>query len=138
MARTLNAWLASDRLPDRTTLQAALKRLGFGFKLDGDFSATAMQGYLPCTLEGEDAGLYVQSESGAALPPELAAAPSDPQRLLLKLRWGGDVREHLSALLVAVALARDFGALLLDPDSGAALADDALLKQAKRLHAENF
>ena len=138
MARTLCAYLTPERLPDHDTLQAALTRLAYRFKLDGRFDAATAQAYLPCTLEGEDAGLYLQFEALARVPEPAAAGLADPQRALLRLRWGGDAREHLSACLVAVALARDFGALLVDPDSGTVQADDALLKQAKRLHQENF
>lgn len=140
MARTFHAYLEPARVPARADLQSAIKRLGFDLTLDHAYAPFETSGYLPCTLEGEDAGVDVRFEREAALP-DAAAALADqrgPRTALIKLKWGGDVREQLSALIVAGALADGFGAWLIEPDQGQVAEGDALLKTARKLHSENF
>jgi hypothetical protein len=140
MARILHAYLDPARMPAREELQTALQALRFRFVLDGAWVPYETQDYLPCTLEGEDAGVYVRFEREAALP-EAAAALADAQgarRAVVQLRWGGDVREQMSAMLIAAALAEGFDALVIDPERGTRKTASALRAQARELHEENF
>jgi hypothetical protein len=41
-------------------------------------------------------------------------------------------------LVIAAALAQDFGALVIDPDKGVQQVIQALLKQARQLQEESF
>ena len=130
MARTLHVYLEPSCVPARGDLQAAIKRLGFSLTLDDGYEPYESHGYLPCTLEGEDAGVDLRFERDVA--------GQGARSVLLKLRWSGDVREHLSALILAAALADGFDGLALDPESGQEESRPALLKRAKSLHSENF
>jgi hypothetical protein len=137
LARTLHAYLPVARMPARAALQAAIRQLKFKLSLDEAYAPFEVQGYLPCTLEGEDAGMDMRFERDVAWPDGAAAeAPEGPARMLL--RWGGDVREHLSALIIAAALADGFGATVVDPDSGRLLSAASLRQQAQALVDENF
>jgi hypothetical protein len=140
MARTLHAYLAADRMPDCPTLQAAIRAQGFKLVLDDAYAPFAHQGYLPCTLEGEDAGVYLTWEREAALPDVASAlrAEQGARTDLMRLKWGGDAREEMSAMVIAAVLVLAFDALVLEPDQGVPQAGDALLKRARRLQAENF
>lgn len=127
-------------MPARADLQSAIKRLGFDLTLDAAYAPFESSGYLPCTLEGEDAGVDLRFEREAPLP-DAAAALADQRGLrtvLIKLKWGGDVREQLSALIVAGALADGFDAWVMEPDQGQVAEGAALLKTARKLHGENF
>lgn len=130
MARTFHVYLEPARVPARADWQAVIKKLGFSLMLDDAYAAFETRGYLPCTLEGEDAGVDLRFESDV---PGHGARTA-----LLKLRWGGDVREQLSALILAGSLADGFDALVIEPDAGAEQAAAELLKRAKKLRGENF
>lgn len=111
MARLLSVHLARERVPARAALQKALGELGFALTLDEGYEPFGAAGYLPCTLDGEDAGFDLRF---AALD---AAQQSEGRDTLMSLRWGGDPREQASALAVAAALAQRFGAQVAD-DAG--------------------
>lgn len=134
MARLLHAYLAPAQLPDQGALQAALTALKLGLKIDGTWSPDAAPAYLPFTLRGEDAGVYIGVQRGATLPEGVDAERS----VLVTLKWGGDDREHLAALALAAALADGFGAQIINPDKGSAVEASALKAQAKGLAQELF
>jgi hypothetical protein len=140
VARTLHAYLNAERMPALADLQAAIKRLGFKLTLDEAYAPFETNGYLPCTVEGEDAGVDMRFDRDASLPDtaQALAAEQGSRRAVMRLRWSGDAREHLSALIIAVALAQDFDALLIDPDKGTQAVPATLLKQARSLQEESF
>ena len=134
MARLLHVYLAPASLPDQAALQAALNALKLGLKIDGTWSPDAAPSYLPFILHGEDAGVYVGVQRGAALPDGVPAGHD----ALVTLKWGGDAREHLAALALAAAFADGFGAVVISPDDGSAVASSSLKAKAKALADENF
>jgi hypothetical protein len=140
VARTLHAYLFSERMPVRAQLQSAVTRLGFKLTLDDAYAPFETQGYLPCTVEGEDAGVDMRFERNANVPgtAQSLAVEQGDRRAVMRLRWSGDAREHLSALVIASALALDFDALLLDPEDGSQVMAATLLKQARSLQEESF
>jgi hypothetical protein len=140
MARTLHAYLEPGQMPDLPTLQAAIKQQGFKLVLDEAYAPCESSGYLPCTLEGEDAGVYMTFERDAALPEAAAAlsAEQGARRALMRLKWSGDVREEMTAMVIAAVLVLGFDALVVEPDKGERQAGDKLLKKARQLQAENF
>ncbi|MGJ4952001.1 hypothetical protein [Bradyrhizobium sp. HKCCYLS20291] len=56
MARVLTAYLKRTEVPTRTALQQAIAGLPFPLTLDDGYVPLETSGYLPCTLDGEDAG----------------------------------------------------------------------------------
>lgn len=140
MARTLFLLLDPATLPDAAALQASLKTLKLGLKLDGAWAPQGAGGYLPFILQGEDAGVYLSFAPGAGLPAAAAALAGEvgARRHGVTIKWGGDAREELAAQALAAALVEGHGALAVDPDSGQARTASVLLGRARALHAEMF
>lgn len=127
MPRLLNAHLAASRVPTREALQTAIRALGFKLVVEDAYVPFEASGYMPCTLEGEDAGVYLRFER-----------VDGTEDVLMQLRWGGDDREHLTACVWGAALAQDCGAQLSNPDTGEAVEASTLLKKARQLKDELF
>lgn len=140
MARTLMLFIDPARLPDRMALQTAIQALRLGLKLDGDWPPATPNAYLPCTLQGEDAGMYVNLGTDAAWPAS-GAASADQQgsrSSCVALRWGGDPREALAATVVAAALVEGFDALAIEPERGVRKSISSLKAQARELAESSF
>jgi hypothetical protein len=140
MARTLHLYLEPTRLPARADFQAAIHKLGFRLALDEAWAPFAEPGYLPCTLEGEDAGVYLRFEHNAALPEAAAAlaAQQGPRSALVQLHYSGDKREELAAHILAAALVETFDALALEPERGVRKSLSGLKAHARELHEGTF
>lgn len=130
MPRTLHVHAPPDAMPDLSGLQAAIKQLKFKLTLDEAYVPFETQGYLPCTLEGEDAGVDMRFTRDM---PAQAVRTS-----VMTLKWGGDPREQVSALIIAAAMATSFDAEVRDPDTATVLPSAALIKQAKALLEDQF
>ncbi len=126
MARHYTVYLNRDRFPERAALQAAIKALGFKLTLEEDYVPFVSSGYLPCTLDGEDAGFTLRFHTAEGISGRDGAAT---------LQWSGDPREQASAIMVAAALADGFGALVHDADDNVTRTD-ALLAEAEKVLAE--
>ncbi|WP_161914334.1 hypothetical protein [Methylosinus sp. C49] len=138
MARRHILYIERGKLPDRAAHQKAIDATKIGVALDHDYAPFAVEGYLPCTYDGEDAGFdirFSERDAAAALSPELAAAIGgrDAQ---IAVKWSSDPREKIAALAFSAALAKDFDAIAHDPEKDKIIAADALLKQAKAAQDE--
>lgn len=108
MAQTYTAFLARENIPERTFLQAAIKALGFKLTLEDDYVPLKSSGYLPCTLDGEDAGFtirFIDSQTVAG------------KNTGMVLKSGGDAREEATILMIAAALANSFNAVVHDKNN---------------------
>ena len=131
MARALCAYLSREKVPDRKPLQQSIDALSLPLKLDGDYAPFETSGYLPCTLDGEDAGFDLRFGEVAA---DVATALHLGERnFAFNLKWGGDRREEAAALVFCAALAKDFDAVV---QAGEALSVKQLLSKAKSLMEE--
>lgn len=133
MAKLQIAYLERHRVPDHQALQEALKNLRFRLSVDDTYAPFESSGYLPCTLDGEDAGVDIKFSDSAA---PLAAQPQLRQQIgqrdtAILLRWGGDPRERASALILGAALAHSFGALVQQPQEAVLRTPDQLLEEAR-------
>ncbi|HTO79849.1 MAG TPA: hypothetical protein VMJ31_08770 [Methylocystis sp.] len=110
MARALSAYLSREKVPQRKPLQQAIDVFKLPLKLDGDYVPFETSGYLPCTLDGEDAGFDLRFDDVAA---DVASALNLGERsVVLHLKWGGDPREEAAALIFCAALASGFEAVV--------------------------
>ncbi|MGY3454436.1 hypothetical protein [Bradyrhizobium sp. USDA 4353] len=122
MARVLTAYLKRSDVPARSALQQAIDRLPFALTIDHDYAPFKTDGYLPCTLDGEDSGFDLRFADCSALR-------NDARDVMMTFKWGGDPREQAAALAVCAALATAFGVIV--QRDGAILSPDHLLEQAK-------
>ncbi|SFK56242.1 hypothetical protein [Methylocapsa palsarum] len=137
MARSHILYLARSDAPGRKPLQEAIDALKFRLVLDHAYAPFETSGYLPCTLEGEDAGFDIHFSEAK---PDLSSFPAlrariGPRDGAMTFRWGGDPRERASALIVSAALAQAFGALAHDPETDAVYEAPALIAMAREAAA---
>ena len=107
MARTYTAYLNREQTPTLEALQAAIHALKFKLDVDEAYVPLQFSGYLPCTLDGEDAGVTIRFN------PDTATEGRDTA---ITLQWSGDPREQVSATMLAAVLAHAFGASVDAPD----------------------
>jgi hypothetical protein len=123
MARSFTVLIHKEDFPLRAPLQAAIKDLNFNLTVEDDYVPFVSSGYLPCTLEGEDAGLMMRFFSHEP--------PTDKDGSV-SLQWSGDPREKVTVLIIASVLAIQFNASVLDENNVlvSALALASMAKQA--------
>jgi hypothetical protein len=116
MARAQTAYLNRKDVPARDLLQAAIRQLGFKLALDDSYEPFETKGYLPCTLDGEDAGFDLRFQHVEEGVSSNLASAIGGRDTAMKFRWAGDPREQLAALAVCAALADKFGAIVHEPE----------------------
>lgn len=122
MARSFTVLIHQADFPLRAALQAAIKDLNFNLTVEDDYVPFVSSGYLPCTLEGEDAGLMIRF---------FKHEPPTDKDDSISLQWSGDPREKVTVLIIASALASQFNANVLDENS-APVSASALFSMAKQ------
>lgn len=136
MARSQTAYLLRNDVPAREALQKAIDGLKFKLTLDDSYVPFQTSGYLPCTLDGEDAGFDIRFQAVDASPLSFALQSRIGQRdVAIAFRWSGDVREEASAAIVCAALAASSGALVHDPDGDAIYGAEQLIDKARKTAA---
>jgi len=130
MARALTAYLQREKVPARKPLQQAIDALKFPLTLDDTYVPFETAGYLPCALDGEDAGFDLRFKEAAGAPAALQDKIGR-RDTALALKWGGDPREAAAALVVCAALAKSFDAVVQDGDTETLLSPDELIGRAK-------
>ncbi len=116
-------------------MQQAIDQLGFKVALDYSYAPFKTASYLPCTLDGEDAGFYIRFEEVASTLPPTVASGIDGRDTAIGFRWAGDPRERLAALAVCAALVRTFGGIVHEPDKNRLLSFDQLMIEAKNVQS---
>ena len=132
MARAQTAYLNRNDVPARDLLQAAIRQLGFKLALDDSYEPFETKGYLPCTLDGEDAGFDLRFQHVEEGVSSNLASAIGARDTAMKFRWAGDPREQLAALAVCAALADKFGAIVHEPEGDRLLTLDELLEKARK------
>jgi hypothetical protein len=108
--------------------------LKLGLTLDDGYAPFKTSGYLPCTLDGEDAGFDLRFKDVTAA--DLAATPTVQSNVgdrdaAMSFKWGGDPREQAAAYGVCAALAKNFGAVVQQGDADVLLSFEGLLAKAQ-------
>ena len=131
MARALTAYLNRSDVPERGPLQQAIDALKFKVTLDADYAPFETSGYLPCTLDGEDAGFDLRfRDVPDDLPPAVQAGLAG-RDVALALKWGGDPREEMAALVFCAALVGKFNAVVQEGGADGFLSIEQLLANAE-------
>ncbi len=132
MIRAQIAYLNRKDVPARNSLQAAIHQLGFKVALDDSYEPFETKGYLPCTLDGEDAGFDLRFQHVEEGVSSNLASAIGGRDTAMKFRWAGDPREQLAALAVCAALVEKFGAIVHEPERDRLLTLDELLERARK------
>lgn len=138
MANLITAFMDRSQVPDREALQEALKSLKFKLSIDDAYVPFGCKGFIPCTIDGEDAGIemrFIDSSESFADVPQLKAQIED-RDTGINIKWGGDPREHTSAIMVAAALAQNFDALVYRDGEDAFRSSDQLVEEARKSFAK--
>ncbi len=136
MPRAQSAYLLRKDVPARKDLQKAIDGLKFKVTLDDGYAPFKSSGYLPCTLDGEDAGFNIKFQDVAAdAAPANLKSSLDGRDVEIAVKWSGDVREYIAAMAVCAALVNNFGAIVHDPDGDKVYASDAFIEKAKEAAA---
>jgi hypothetical protein len=138
MANSQTAFLIHSQVPNRQALHEAIKNLRFKLSIDDTYVPHACAGYIPCTLDGEDAGIDIKFGAAAA---QLDDAPQLQTQIgerdtAITLRWGGDLRERISVMIIAAVLANDFGALIQHQSEDGFRATEQLIDEARKAFAQ--
>ncbi len=131
MPRAHSVYLTRTNVPAHKELQQAIKGLKFKVTLDDDYKPFKTSGYLPCTLDGEDAGFTIKFQDVAEAVPAPVKAALDGRDVEIALKWTGDIRELIAAMAFSAALVKDFGAIVYDPDGDKVYASEEFLAKAK-------
>ncbi|QXX75845.1 hypothetical protein [Methylovirgula sp. HY1] len=131
MPRSYSAFLTRPDVPARKALQQAVDSLKLKLSLDDAYVPFETSGYVPCTFDGEDAGFDMRFQDVEA---NLRARVGDKD-VAIAFRWGGDPREEASVLIVCAALAKNFGALVYEPDTDVLHATDEVVAKARKAAA---
>jgi len=132
MPRAQSAFIKRQDVPDRTALQSAIDNLKFKLSLDEAYAPFKTSGYLPCTLEGEDAGFDLRFKDADLTSSADMASEIGDRDIEIALKWSGDVREMAAAVIFSAALAQHFGALVHDPDTEVFVSAEELIKRARK------
>lgn len=137
MAKVRTAYLKREHVPSRTALQDAIKHLRFKLILDESYTPFECTGYIPCTLDGEDAGVDIKfgATDFNALAPTVKAAIGD-RDTTINIRSGADPREIVSADIIAATLANSFEALIQNRGEDALENAEELLNSARSTFRE--
>jgi hypothetical protein len=114
MSLEQTAYVGRSSVPQRDALQQAIDALGFECKLDESYVPFKSAGFLPCVLNGKDSGFEIYFEPAAELLkgfPDLAKSVGK-RDIAITFRWGGDMAEFASVLIVSGALATSFDAIV--------------------------
>ncbi|ESS67405.1 hypothetical protein MGMO_167c00260 [Methyloglobulus morosus KoM1] len=137
MAKVRTAYLKHEQVPTRMALQDAIKNLRFKLILDDSYTPFECTGYIPCTLDGEDAGVEINfgETDFSALAPTVKAAIGD-RDTTINIRSGADPREIVSAAIIAATLANSFEALIQNQGEDALENAEELLISARSTFRE--
>lgn len=131
MPRAYSALLGRADVPARKPLQQAVDSLKLKLTLDDAYVPFETSGYLPCTFDGEDAGFNLKFQDVDGKLADRAQGKD----VALAFNWGGDPREEAAVLIVLAALAKDFAALVYEPDGDKILPADEVLAKARKAAA---
>jgi len=133
MSLLQTAFLERSRVPDRATLEQAVRTLGFDLSIDEYYRPFDCSGFLPCMLNGKKSGFEIYF---GAPEQEFQQFPHLRQQVesrdcTITFRWGGDMRECACVLIVSAALATTFDAIVHYQDDDLVYTSGQLVEQAK-------
>ena len=113
MSQEQYAFIHKSRVPAVQEWQRAVDEAGYDLRIDAEFKPFEHAGFLPCQLNGEQSGVEVYYDLTRDLcDQELAQSIAQGRDVCISFRWGGSFREGACAMILALALAKSFDAIL--------------------------
>jgi hypothetical protein len=133
--------LRHSSLPSQAGWQQAIREAGFPVEFKADFDADAFCGFLPCELEGKEAGFEYMPTWMTPAEAEEVDAPAGTD-FSVTLNSHTHLRDFVCAALAAAALAKASDGELVDPQIGKSFAPadaiDWAIQQLRGLNAGWF
>lgn len=111
MANEQFAFIKKDTLPNRNDWQSAIESCGFDFVLNSEFNPVSDSGFLPCKLNGKDAGVELYFDDSEETLGQFLELAGDNDCCIL-FRWGGSMAECATAMIMSYALAKSYNAII--------------------------
>lgn len=111
MANEQFAFLKSSDVPTCDQWQQAIGRAGFDLKLDPELQPRTNVGFVPCKLNGSEAGVEMYFDDSSEFMAPFGAIAGD-RDCCISFRWGGSMVECACAMIASYALAESFGAVV--------------------------
>jgi hypothetical protein len=133
MSQEQTAYVDRASVPQLNALQDAVDSLGFDYKLDGSYMPFTSAGFLACLLNGRKSGFEIYFDQAGELLrnfPDLAKAVGK-RDIAITFRWGGDMAECASVMIVSAALAKSFDAIVHYQNDDIVYSAEQLVEQAR-------
>ncbi|WP_455212288.1 hypothetical protein [Kaarinaea lacus] len=137
------AFLRKENVPTREKLQESIDLLGYDLQLDPEFTPFEDEGFSPCILNGkDDIGFEIFYEPSEDVTEDDAAFQEivGDNDYCISMSWGGSFGDCSCAMIVSLALAEDFGAIISyegdEPEPIESLREE--LKEALREFEKEF
>ena len=111
MSQEQLAFLMKDNVPNREAWQNAITKHGFEFELDSKLTPFEDSGFLPCQLQGRDAGFEIYYDDSTDILDTYAYLRQDRNSCIMFV-WGGSMTECASVMIASYVLAKEFGAIV--------------------------
>ncbi len=105
------AFLKSSNVPTREGLQQAIDRAGFNLQLDANYQPRTSVGFVPCTLNGQKAGVEMYFNDSNEFMDSFRELAGD-RDCCISFRWGENIEECACAMIASYALADSFDAVV--------------------------
>jgi len=126
--------LSRARMPSPPAWQNAIRAAGFSVEIDTDFDVDEFSGFLPCTVEGREAGFEYYASPWAPLDATFDEEPEEVPPgtdFFVTLATSSSPREFAASIAASSVLCRMSGGQLTDPQAGKSWSGDAALDWAK-------
>jgi hypothetical protein len=121
MSADLIVYLQHSSMPTPAGWQQAIRDAGFPVDLDTDFDPDTLGGFLPCKLQGAEAGFEYYARRLSPAEAEEVGAPVGADFSVV-LNTHSDLRDFACSAVAAGALAWASGGQLVNPQSGESFA----------------
>lgn len=115
MSNIQYAFVKTEHLPDRASLQKWIDALGYDLKLDPDLNLKDDEGYSPCVLDGKaEAGFELESGSTEEMADgdEDFLALAEGRDFCVSMTWRSSMKDCAAVMMVSCALAKNCDAVI--------------------------
>ena len=115
MSNTQYAFLKKESVPTGKALQKSIDSLGYDLQLDPEFTPFEDDGFSPCILNGmDDVGfeIFYEPAEDVIEDDEEFRKIAEDNDYCISMIWRGSFGDCSCAMIVSLALAKDFGAII--------------------------